>query len=1049
MAEYILPERKAFVNWFNNEFYKQLVEDRKGQDNFKKIYQELLKEYIDTDTPYRGALVFHGLGTGKTATAITAVEGAASDWEIITMLPASLQSNFVKEIMKFGDDILRIKDEKTKWVFRNWKDISSENQEELRLNYGINAKFINNIASKVYGEGTKDSEDIEDMSDYSDSKGSKGSKGSKVKPSNRIGIFELATEKGEGKKYKELSKKDKEFINRQVLKMIKTKYHFMGYNPGKDLTKVDGEYAEDSDDREKAFYHRLVREGRRGNTPFNRNVIIIDEVHGFISKIVNKLDTKELKRSTQIYDWIMKSESCKLVCLSATPVVNKPSEMAVLINMLKGIQKVYTFKIPELSEKEYNEFYKETRTLFTLNSPVKQFLFQKTKQGELILSLVKNIPNFVSILGADGVVRTVEGTNESTEKDFLFELYDALSETLDNVLESRKKSIIEPDKENITEILRTIKNRKESYFYKEIAPFTVINSNGEEIDCRNNDNFMDTFIDAGYNIRPDRKDLLTRMCYGCVSYYPSSDDVASSDMATKNPVERAFKVKHFEKYKTMENINIVSCPMTHEQFNVYDKERKKETEKMRMTKNGKKIYNYENNKAIMSSGGNSYHIMTRIYGTIAFDEDNKIDKILDDYELLKIYSPKFHMLLENLRNNPEKSLIYSNFIENAGLNNIEYLLNKIGVEYRKVTGSESPEQKQQNIDEYNDNKRIRVMLISEAGAQGISLTNVRQVHIIEPHWNFTRIQQVIGRAIRKDSHKDLPKDSRNVSIYMYVSMFPDEKDPEFLQNVEEGEQNLLANRVSSLKISDNEQTMDMYLMSIMETKHKITEQCKEILISASMDCKQHAKRVKGITCLDFPKELKEEDMYFPGLMTSQLGLLNPKQLKIEGLKKGNYYVVDAKNKTGTQDYILYFNVKGKSIRNITPKDLDKPIAVLSYDTGRALLENKTCLYDPPTDFECLGNVVIIPADELVKIQDKELPTYQELLNYNDSEQSIVGFKVVYKNGKEYLATKDLSNELENRESINRLYSWPECEEKGFDYSGLPEYSYKNKLIVRV
>ena len=45
MAEYILPERKAFVNWFNNEFYKQLVVDRKGQDNFKKIYQELLKRF--------------------------------------------------------------------------------------------------------------------------------------------------------------------------------------------------------------------------------------------------------------------------------------------------------------------------------------------------------------------------------------------------------------------------------------------------------------------------------------------------------------------------------------------------------------------------------------------------------------------------------------------------------------------------------------------------------------------------------------------------------------------------------------------------------------------------------------------------------------------------------------------------------------------------------------------------------------------------------------------------------------------------------------------
>ena len=49
------------------------------------------------------------------------------------------------------------------------------------------------------------------------------------------------------------------------------------------------------------------------------------------------------------------------------------------------------------------------------------------------------------------------------------------------------------------------------------------------------------------------------------------------------------------------------------------------------------------------------------------------------------------------------------------------------------------------------------MIISSAGAEGISLTGVRQVHIMEPFWNFIRIGQVFGRAIRMGSHLDCPR----------------------------------------------------------------------------------------------------------------------------------------------------------------------------------------------------------------------------------------------------------------------------------------------------
>ena len=61
-------------------------------------------------------------------------------------------------------------------------------------------------------------------------------------------------------------------------------------------------------------------------------------------------------------------------------------------------------------------------------------------------------------------------------------------------------------------------------------------------------------------------------------------------------------------------------------------------------------------------------------------------------------------------------------------------------------------------------------MISPAGAEGINLNNVTQVHITEPYWNEVRIIQMIGRAVRQCSHKDLPLKERHVDIYRYRSV---------------------------------------------------------------------------------------------------------------------------------------------------------------------------------------------------------------------------------------------------------------------------------------
>jgi hypothetical protein len=66
-----------------------------------------------------------------------------------------------------------------------------------------------------------------------------------------------------------------------------------------------------------------------------------------------------------------------------------------------------------------------------------------------------------------------------------------------------------------------------------------------------------------------------------------------------------------------------------------------------------------------------------------------------------------------------------------------------------------------------DGNKVKVVLISKAGSEGIDLKFIRQVHILDPWYNMNRPEQIIGRAVRNFSHKDLPFEKRNVEIFMY------------------------------------------------------------------------------------------------------------------------------------------------------------------------------------------------------------------------------------------------------------------------------------------
>ena len=79
--------------------------------------------------------------------------------------------------------------------------------------------------------------------------------------------------------------------------------------------------------------------------------------------------------------------------------------------------------------------------------------------------------------------------------------------------------------------------------------------------------------------------------------------------------------------------------------------------------------------------------------------------------------------------------------------------------------------------ENKDGNQIKVVIITDATTEGIDFKNIRQIHILNPWWNLSQIEQIIGRAVRFRSHKDLEFKYRNVEIFMHTAMLHDNSLP--------------------------------------------------------------------------------------------------------------------------------------------------------------------------------------------------------------------------------------------------------------------------------
>ena len=372
---------------------------------------------------------------------------------------------------------------------------------------------------------------------------------------------------------------------------------------------------------------------------------------------------------------------------------------------------------------------------------------------------------------------------------------------------------------------------------------------------------------------------------------------------------------------------------------------------------------------------------------------------LDNKEGLRVLSAKYVAMLQNIQNAPGSSLVYSQFLDMEGVGifrmtmdingyaPIEILstdkgnyqfsertiasFKKGSLQPRYITfsGQEKEDVRKLGLDVFNarfnelpesllsvlleagfkenDNKRgqiCRVFCITSAGAEGISLKNVRAVHIMEPYWNYVRLKQVKGRAIRIGSHLDLPPKDRNVSIYTYVSVFSKESQisrsgPMKIDETVSMKDGIPRKEAIEYGIPIDDDmlnytlTSDEYLYLVSEIKRNIIEQLENTMKSAAIDCEINYAENKDGTFKCYPLKGSVGDfLYHPDIEKDILESASMFELtEKKEVKKTRYTTYK-----GTRYAILEEEATNK-FKLYSPDDLETPIGeALSKDGKPAL-----------------------------------------------------------------------------------------------------------------
>ena len=228
-------------------------------------------------------------------------------------------------------------------------------------------------------------------------------------------------------------------------------------------------------------------------------------------------------------------------------------------------------------------------------------------------------------------------------------------------------------------------------------------------------------------------------------------------------------------------------------------------------------------------------------------------------------SIKYITIIFNIFKSKGPVLIYSNYVLMEGLDILKVYLKYFGynpynsknvteyfgyAEYHNGINNENRRQaiKLENEPDNKYGKLIKIMMFSPAGSEGISLENIRQVHIMEPYWHEVRITQMIGRAIRQCSHKNLPMNERTVDIFRYRSVKHNVKIKEIIEGQTVKKEQIIIEDPMLLR------TVDFEIEDLARSKNNLIQAFLDSIKEVAIDCeinKNHNMMSSKYKCFQF------------------------------------------------------------------------------------------------------------------------------------------------------------------------------------------------------
>jgi superfamily II DNA or RNA helicase len=630
---------------------KEHAETLNNSEYSLRPHQIFVKNFLSSQTPFNSLLLYHGLGSGKTCSAIGVCEETRDYFK---------QMGITKRIIIVASPN----------VLDNFR-LQLFDENKLKLVNGI-WRMDSCIGNKLLNE---------------------------LNPLNLKGI-------------------KKEHIISKIKNLIKTSYLFLGYIKFASLIEKN--------------QNKLERE-------FNDRFIVIDEIHNI--RMSNDNNEENQKVARKLLELVSTASNLRLLLLSATPMYNNCREIVWLLNIINRNDRRATIDVNKIFNSN-DDFVEGGREL-----------------------LIRKMRGYISFVRGENPYvfpfrvfpKDIFPNDTGVERINILEDHPVIQMNGIRIKDENKLKYLDL---NVTQIgeyqllgynfymneLKRLKLFSSLQFFSLISPLQALN--------------------IVYPING-----LTNVITNPDEFYVADEETKDGMIETKEGMERSLE----------------------EEEGKEEAEDDTDEEGLNGGFNGGANINFP-----LTGSEGLNNIMNVTENKTKYEYKNNRNRI---FELDKIgrYSSKIKNICEHINNSTGIVLIYSQYID-GGLIPMALALEEMGFlkydednesntlltnpppskrfKYTMITGDI-------NISPNNDfviktltklenkgGEMIKVILLSKAGTEGIDLKFIRQIHIMEPWYNMSRIEQIIGRGVRDGSHKNLDFEDRNVEIYLHATQLP-------------------------------------------------------------------------------------------------------------------------------------------------------------------------------------------------------------------------------------------------------------------------------------